>query len=94
MNSIEKHARYPNWSECASCGEWFTSDSAFDAHLGSIPKSGRPKCKAPASVRRRNGKARLVFNDAKGAWQWDDPVGREALLRHVGKGHPSGDRAA
>jgi hypothetical protein len=45
----------------------FTSDSAFDAHLGPIPKVGRPKCKRPETVRRNGG---LIFDKAKGAWRW------------------------
>jgi hypothetical protein len=59
--------RHPNWSFCVPCGEWFTSDSAFDAHLGPIPKVGRPKCKAPASA--RHGGKPLVYDEAKGAWK-------------------------
>ena len=39
-------ARHPNRSHCMACGECFLSDSAFDAHLGSIPKKGRPKVQA------------------------------------------------
>jgi hypothetical protein len=61
------HAHHPNWSYCASCGEWFTNDSAFDAHLGPIPKLGRPKCKAPATS--RHGGRPLVYDEAKGAWK-------------------------
>jgi hypothetical protein len=63
------HVRHPNWCYCASCGEWFTSDSGFDAHLGPIPKSGRPKCKHPSEV--RSGSRRLIYDDARNVWRWD-----------------------
>jgi hypothetical protein len=63
------HVRHPNWCFCTSCGEWFTSDSAFDAHLGPIPKVGRPKCKHPSKV--RSGSHALVYDEARGAWHWD-----------------------
>jgi hypothetical protein len=69
MNSLEKHARHPNWSECPSCGKWFTCDSAFDRHLGPIPEQGRPKCKPPSEVRK--GSDSLIYDEAKGAWRWD-----------------------
>jgi len=84
-------AKHPTWAHCGGCGEMFTSDSAFDAHLGPIPRVGRPRCKAPADVRRRGGKARLVFDGAKGAWKWDDPVGRASLMRSVAKARSQGD---
>lgn len=68
MDSIEKHNRHPNWSECPSCGEWFTSDSAFDRHLGPIPEHGAPTCKPPSSVSK--GDERLTYDEVKGAWRW------------------------
>jgi hypothetical protein len=63
------HVRHPSWSFCTSCDEWFTSDSAFDAHLGPIPESGRPKCKHPSKV--KSGSHRLIYDEARAAWHWD-----------------------
>jgi hypothetical protein len=59
-------AKHPNFSECASCGACFTSDSAFDAHLGPIPKTGRPKCKRPQDVSGRG----LIYDESRQAWKW------------------------
>jgi hypothetical protein len=59
--------QHPNFSECAYCGACFTSDSAFDAHLGPIPKTGRPKCKRPQDVSRGGG---LIYDESKRAWKW------------------------
>ena len=82
MNSIEKHDRHPNWGECASCGEWFTSDSAFDRHLGPIPEQGPPTCKHPSEVRK--GGQRLVYDAARGAWSWEPSEAQKArfLVSH------------
>jgi hypothetical protein len=63
------HTRHPSWCYCTSCSEWFTSDSAFDAHLGPIPKVGRPKCKHPSEVKK--GKQALIYDEARSAWCWD-----------------------
>jgi hypothetical protein len=75
MSALTRHeadaelAKHPSWAHCSGCGEMFTSDSAFDRHLGPIPKTGPPPCKDPADV--RMGSQRLVYDDTKGAWRWD-----------------------
>ena len=66
-------SRHPNYSQCAACGECFTSDSAFDAHLGRIPRKGRPKCKRPQDVRKGESEY-LLFDAERQAWRW---AGRE-----------------
>jgi hypothetical protein len=77
MYDASIHARHPNWCFCVSCGEWFTSDSAFDAHLGPIPEKGPPKCKHPSEVR-KNGGRRLVFDEKRGAWRWQPSASQTA----------------
>jgi hypothetical protein len=69
MYDASIHAHHPTWCYCVSCGEWFTSDSAFDRHLGPIPDKGPPTCKHPSEVRK--GNERLIYDQAKGAWRWD-----------------------
>jgi hypothetical protein len=66
------HVHHPNWCYCVSCTQWFTSDSAFDAHLGPIPEKGRPECKLPQDVRK--GKEHLTYDPERQAWRW---AGRE-----------------
>jgi hypothetical protein len=85
-------AKHPTWAHCPSCGQMFTSDSAFDRHLGPIPKVGRPKCKAPTEVRK--GGERLVYDGARGAWRWDreHPVAR--LRRGVAAVSPTAQEAS
>ena len=68
MVDLNKHDAHRNWSECTACGRWFTTDSAFDAHIGSVPKKGRPICKDPARVHR--GTDRLRYDPVYEVWHW------------------------
>jgi Zinc-finger of C2H2 type len=61
--------RHPSWAHCTTCGVTFTSNSAFDAHLGPIPRSGPPRCKHPSEVKK--GQQRLIYDEARGVWKWD-----------------------
>ena len=70
------HARHPNWCYCTSCDQWFTSDSAFDRHLGPIPQTGRPKCKHPSEVRK--GERRLIHDQARNVWSWEPSEAQKA----------------
>lgn len=64
--TIRKHEQHPSWGECAPCGEWFTSDRAFDAHLGPIPEKSPPVWKHPSLV--RIGGKPLSFDLEYGVW--------------------------
>jgi hypothetical protein len=67
MFDLTKH---PSYARCAACGQCFTSDSAFDRHLGRVPSRGRPRCKRPEDV--RDGARRLVYDQERAAWRWED----------------------
>jgi ribosomal protein L31 len=56
---------HPTWSQCTVCDRYFTSDSAFTAHLDSEVSR---TCHDPATV--RSGDRRLVHDDEYGAWRW------------------------
>jgi hypothetical protein len=81
---------HPSWAFCTSCGELFTSDTAFDRHLGAVRQEGRPTCKAPATVRR--GGQRLVFDATRHAWHWDGH--RPVAVRRVRHGPGAAETAA
>jgi hypothetical protein len=53
-------------AHCPSCHAHFSSDSAFDLHLGRIPASGPPRCKDPAKLTKGDGTPKLVLRD--GIW--------------------------
>ena len=66
MMTVDRHVAHPTWSECVVCGAWFTSDSAFDAHMDSATSR---TCHDPAAVEVA-GRGRLVFDEVYGAWRW------------------------
>jgi hypothetical protein len=56
---------------CPRCGEMFTSDSGFDAHL---PPVGGNTCKDPASIVRSGVRMRRHNNPAGyPVWSWESP---------------------
>lgn len=73
-----------SWAECASCGEKFTSDSAFDAHLGH-PDS-ETDCYPPATLTKKDKTPLLIQVERKDGLYWGLNTPRPETLRFAGRG--------